>query len=61
MVSISLEQYLAEAQERDEQDAKQEELNKRLWRWEWMDLDFLDQVWRIRPTVKGWCDAILEI
>ena len=53
-MAISLEQYLAEAWIRDQEYARKEDLNNN-W---WMNLDFLDQVWKLRQCSLSWCSAI---
>lgn len=55
-MAILLADYIADSSKRDSEHAKSEsfKINQ-----EWVNLDFLDSVWRITPTVKGWCDTIL--
>lgn len=53
-MAIPLADYIADSSRRDT-----EFYNKSRGNQEWTNLDFLDSVWKIIPTVKGWCDTIL--
>ncbi len=56
MAVFSLSKYIADAPKRDaEYYARQEALRRSQI---WMNLDFLDQVWKLRQSTLGWCNAL---
>ncbi len=54
-MAIPLADYIADSSKRDAEYTRQESLRKNQ---EWMNLDFLDQVWKLRQSTLGWCNAL---